>query len=57
MFYLFNLYKSVDCGGAQYARENDIAVIIYPGTKGKPEGLSSDDLVAALRSAWLIIIF
>ncbi|KAF5778371.1 putative phosphoribosylglycinamide formyltransferase 1 [Helianthus annuus] len=37
-----------DCGGANYARENGIPVIIYPNTKGEPEGLSSTDLVAAL---------
>ncbi|KAK1414408.1 hypothetical protein QVD17_30152 [Tagetes erecta] len=37
-----------DCGGANYARENGIPVIIYPGTKGEPEGLSSSELVVAL---------
>ncbi|XP_076939020.1 phosphoribosylglycinamide formyltransferase, chloroplastic-like [Bidens hawaiensis] len=37
-----------DCGGANYARENGIPVIIYPSTKAEPEGLSSNDLVAAL---------
>ncbi|XP_023770072.1 phosphoribosylglycinamide formyltransferase, chloroplastic [Lactuca sativa] len=39
-----------DCGGAQYARENGIPVIIYPSTKKEPEGLSSNDLVAALST-------
>ncbi|XP_071731867.1 phosphoribosylglycinamide formyltransferase, chloroplastic-like [Rutidosis leptorrhynchoides] len=37
-----------DCGGARYARENGIPVIIYPNTKNEPDGLSSNDLVAAL---------
>ncbi|KAI3815107.1 hypothetical protein L1987_14763 [Smallanthus sonchifolius] len=37
-----------DCGGANYARENGIPVIIYPSMKGEPEGLSSNDLVVAL---------
>ncbi|KAI3712166.1 hypothetical protein L1987_70715 [Smallanthus sonchifolius] len=37
-----------DCGGANYARENGIPVIIYPSTKGEPEGLSSNDLVVSL---------
>ncbi|XP_076886703.1 phosphoribosylglycinamide formyltransferase, chloroplastic-like [Bidens hawaiensis] len=37
-----------DCGGANYAREHGIPVIIYPSTKSEPEGLSSNDLVAAL---------
>ncbi|KAI3525315.1 hypothetical protein L1887_04012 [Cichorium endivia] len=39
-----------DCGGARYARENGIPVIIYPSTKNEPEGLSSNDLVAALNT-------
>ncbi|XP_071691841.1 phosphoribosylglycinamide formyltransferase, chloroplastic-like [Rutidosis leptorrhynchoides] len=39
-----------DCGGARYARENGIPVIIYPNTKNEPEGLSSNDLVAALST-------
>ncbi|XP_057952774.1 phosphoribosylglycinamide formyltransferase, chloroplastic isoform X2 [Malania oleifera] len=38
-----------DCGGAEYARHNGIPVILFPNTKGEPEGLSSSDLVAALR--------
>ncbi|KAL8242565.1 hypothetical protein R6Q59_012867 [Mikania micrantha] len=37
-----------DCGGAHYARENGIPVLIYPSTKGEPKGLSSNDLVDAL---------
>ncbi|KAI3716149.1 hypothetical protein L6452_23275 [Arctium lappa] len=39
-----------DCGGAEYARKNGIPVIIYPNTKGEPEGLSSNNLVAALST-------
>ncbi|GJU93197.1 phosphoribosylglycinamide formyltransferase, chloroplastic [Tanacetum coccineum] len=46
-----------DCGGAQYARENGIPVIIFPNTKGEPEGLSSDDLVAALSTYKIDFIF
>ncbi|KAK9060410.1 hypothetical protein SSX86_021114 [Deinandra increscens subsp. villosa] len=37
-----------DCGGANYAREKGIPVIIFPTMKGKPEGLSANDLVVAL---------
>lgn len=46
-----------DCGGAQYARENGIPVIIFPNTKGEPEGLSSNDLVAALSTYKIDFIF
>ncbi|KAL9455617.1 hypothetical protein AB3S75_004940 [Citrus x aurantiifolia] len=38
-----------DCGGAEYARDNSIPVILFPKTKDEPNGLSPDDLVAALR--------
>ncbi|KAM7525267.1 hypothetical protein LguiA_015169 [Lonicera macranthoides] len=38
-----------DCGGAEYARDNGIPIILFPKVKGKPEGLSSNDLVTALR--------
>ncbi|XP_059663116.1 phosphoribosylglycinamide formyltransferase, chloroplastic [Cornus florida] len=37
------------CGGAEYARDNGIPVVLFPKTKDEPEGLSSNDLVAALR--------
>lgn len=42
---------TVDCGGAVYARENGIQVLLFPSTKGGPDGLSASDLVAALRFA------
>ncbi|XVF87819.1 hypothetical protein PTKIN_Ptkin18bG0151400 [Pterospermum kingtungense] len=37
------------CGGAQYARDKGIPVILFPKTKDEPDGLSSDDLVIVLR--------
>lgn len=38
-----------DCGGAAYARENGISVVLFPRTKEESKGLSADDLVTALR--------
>ncbi|ONK81947.1 uncharacterized protein A4U43_C01F34550 [Asparagus officinalis] len=38
------------CGGAEYARNNGIPVILFPKTKSSPDGLSADDLVATLRN-------
>jgi len=37
------------CGGAEYARNSDIPVVLFPKTKSSPEGLSSVDLVTTLR--------
>ncbi|KAF8394065.1 hypothetical protein HHK36_020268 [Tetracentron sinense] len=37
------------CGGAGYARDNAIPVILSPRTKDVSDGLSSTDLVTALR--------
>ncbi|XP_048127737.1 phosphoribosylglycinamide formyltransferase, chloroplastic isoform X2 [Rhodamnia argentea] len=37
------------CGGAVYARDNDIPVVLFPRTKEEPNGLFASDLVAALR--------
>ncbi|KAG0489335.1 hypothetical protein HPP92_008146 [Vanilla planifolia] len=37
------------CGGAEYARNYDIPVILYPKLKESMEGLSSIDLVNSLR--------
>ncbi|GFY91692.1 formyl transferase [Actinidia rufa] len=37
------------CGGAAYARDNNIPVILFPKMKEKPESLSANDLVTALR--------
>lgn len=38
------------CGGAQYARDKGIPVVLFPKSKDEPEGLSPTDLVTALRS-------
>ena len=38
-----------DCGGAAYARDNGIPVVLFPRSKEEPEGLSADDLVTILR--------
>ncbi|XP_026414325.1 phosphoribosylglycinamide formyltransferase, chloroplastic-like [Papaver somniferum] len=38
-----------DCGGAEYARKNNIPVILFPQTSKVPDGLSSADLVTSLR--------
>ncbi|EEF33342.1 phosphoribosylamine-glycine ligase, putative [Ricinus communis] len=38
-----------DCGGAEYARDKEIPVVLFPRTKDEPHGLSPSDLVAALR--------
>ena len=40
-----------DCGGAAYARENGIPVVLFPRSKEEPEGLSADDLITVLRFA------
>ncbi|KAF7145064.1 hypothetical protein RHSIM_Rhsim04G0089100 [Rhododendron simsii] len=37
------------CGGAEYARDNNIPVILFPGMKEQPDGLSANDLVTTLR--------
>jgi len=37
------------CGGADYARDNNIPVILFPNMKEKPDSLSADDLVTTLR--------
>ncbi|GAV67741.1 Formyl_trans_N domain-containing protein [Cephalotus follicularis] len=37
------------CGGAEYARNMGIPVILFPRAKDELDGLSSSDLVAALR--------
>ncbi|WRX27023.1 Formyl transferase [Theobroma cacao] len=37
------------CGGAQYARDKNIPVILFPKTKDGPDALSPDDLVNVLR--------
>ena len=37
------------CGGAQYAGDKGISVILFSKTKDEPDGLASDDLVKVLR--------
>ncbi|XP_058212376.1 phosphoribosylglycinamide formyltransferase, chloroplastic isoform X2 [Rhododendron vialii] len=37
------------CGGAEYARDNNIPVILFPGMKEQPDVLSANDLVTTLR--------
>ncbi|KAG8078827.1 hypothetical protein GUJ93_ZPchr0007g4895 [Zizania palustris] len=37
------------CGGAEYARDNDIPVVVFPKSKSSPEGISADELLNALR--------
>nr|XP_018675888.1 PREDICTED: phosphoribosylglycinamide formyltransferase, chloroplastic-like isoform X2 [Musa acuminata subsp. malaccensis] len=37
------------CGGAEYARDNLIPVVIFPGSKSSPDGVSAFELVATLR--------
>lgn len=37
------------CGGAEYARDKGIPVILFPKSKDEANGLSPTDLVAALR--------
>ncbi|KAL2483934.1 Phosphoribosylglycinamide formyltransferase [Forsythia ovata] len=39
-----------DCGGAEYARVKGIPVILFPKNKDAIEGLSTEDLIVALRS-------
>lgn len=38
-----------DCGGARWARDRGIDVLIYPKKKATNEGLSADELVRALK--------
>ncbi|KAL6990701.1 phosphoribosylglycinamide formyltransferase 1 [Sarracenia purpurea var. burkii] len=40
------------CGGAEYARDNSIPVILFPKMKEKTESLSANDLVSTLRSGY-----
>lgn len=39
------------CGGADYAREKGLPIMVFPKTKLEPDGISPADLVANLRSA------
>lgn len=47
-FFIFILIPG--CGGAEYARNNGIPVILFPKAKDESDGLSPSDLVDALRS-------
>ncbi|CAJ2668193.1 unnamed protein product [Trifolium pratense] len=38
-----------ECGGAEYARNHGIPVIVFPKAKAESDGLSPNDLVATLR--------
>lgn len=44
----------VGCGGAEYAREEGIPVLLFPKTSTLNEGLSAVDLVSSLRWGLLI---
>uniref|UniRef100_A0A0E0AX73 phosphoribosylglycinamide formyltransferase 1 n=1 Tax=Oryza glumipatula TaxID=40148 RepID=A0A0E0AX73_9ORYZ len=37
------------CGGAEHARGNGIPVVVFPKSKSAPEGVSTDELLNALR--------
>ncbi|BAT80846.1 Phosphoribosylglycinamide formyltransferase [Vigna angularis] len=39
-----------ECGGAEYAKNNGIAIILFPKAKDEPKGLSPSDLVDTLRN-------
>lgn len=39
-----------DCGGADFARDKNIPVIVFPKKKGAQDVFSGGDLVTALRS-------
>ncbi|RAL53246.1 hypothetical protein DM860_006918 [Cuscuta australis] len=41
--------NKIDCGGAKYARDGGVPVILFPKPKNTDEGMSPEDLVAALR--------
>jgi len=44
------LFTSIpDCGGAEYARQNGIPVILFPKANDGSDGSSSNDLVDTLR--------
>ncbi|XP_060185746.1 rho GDP-dissociation inhibitor 1-like [Lycium barbarum] len=42
-----------DCGGAKYAREQGIPVILFPKAKNSSESLSEEDLVGALSCTYV----
>ena len=46
-----------ECGGAEYAKNNGIPVILFPKAKDEPKRLSPSDLVDTLRSDASLIGF
>lgn len=44
------IFSISGCGGALYAREMGIPVVLFPKTKDEPDALSPTSLVATLRS-------
>ncbi|BAT06117.1 Os08g0501132, partial [Oryza sativa Japonica Group] len=48
-FIYFSLVWLVGCGGAEHARGNGIPVVVFPNSKSTPEGISTDELLNALR--------
>ncbi|KAF6159175.1 hypothetical protein GIB67_032792 [Kingdonia uniflora] len=46
---VFNHQHVTGCGGAQYARDEGIPVLLFPETSDVPEGLSTTELVTSLR--------
>ncbi|GAB4841663.1 Phosphoribosylglycinamide formyltransferase (GART) [Ancistrocladus abbreviatus] len=42
------------CGGAQYARDMGIPVVLFPKSKHEPEGLCPDELVTTLRGKFMV---
>ena len=53
-FIYFSLVWLVGCGGAEHARGNGIPVVVFPNSKSAPEGISTDELLNALRLVALI---
>jgi hypothetical protein len=43
------------CGGADYARNNGIPVIVFPKSKFAPDGLSTEELLITLRFVFDIL--
>lgn len=55
-FYFFLILCVADCGGAEYAREKGIPVIVFPKRKDTQESFSGEDLVIALRLELFILL-
>ena len=48
-FIFFSFILIPECGGAEYARNNGIPVVLFPKGKDGSDGLSPSDLVDTLR--------